>query len=393
MTATPIPTRLRTPGLVDGHVHPDKSSWGAPWMSRRPASTLAELIENDRATQFSYARSVEERAHALLSHALANGTLGMRAHVDVSSELGTANVEGVRAAAERLPGLTVQIVAFPQFGLVTNPGTLEAMAASLDTGADLVGGIDPGGIEGDLHGHLDAVFGLADRAGRDIDIHLHDGGEDGLAQIREIARRTTAAGRHGRVTIGHAFALCDTELPSLGETLDLVAEAGIWIATCALGPDPVPELDRFERHGVRLVAGSDGVRDSWSPFGTGSMVDGGARALHRPDLGRIARGAAADLVAFALDDVRMGAVDDPIRTLVLAGSGRDAHFSMVAGRVVMRDAAIPGIDLDALRREGQRVFEQLRAAYPERDALAGPHGSSEAELFPPVFPAYQPRHA
>lgn len=273
MTATPTPTRLRTPGLVDGHVHPDKSSWGAPWMSRRPASTLAELIENDRATQFSYARSVEERAYALLSHALANGTLGMRAHVDVSSELGTANVEGVRAAAERLPGLTVQIVAFPQFGLVTNPGTLEAMAASLDTGADLVGGIDPGGIEGDLHGHLDAVFGLADRAGRDIDIHLHDGGEDGLAQIREIARRTTAAGRHGRVTIGHAFALCDTELPSLGETLDLVAEAGIWIATCALGPDPVPELDRFERHGVRLVAGSDGVRDSWSPFGTGSMVD------------------------------------------------------------------------------------------------------------------------
>lgn len=142
MTATHERQLLRTPGLVDAHIHPDKTSWGGPWMSRRPAATLQELIENDRATQFGFDASVEQRSHALLSHALENGTLAMRAHVDVSSELGTANVEGVRAAAERLaPHLTVQIVAFPQFGLLTNPGTLEVMAAALDAGADLVGGI------------------------------------------------------------------------------------------------------------------------------------------------------------------------------------------------------------------------------------------------------------
>ncbi|WP_336992187.1 amidohydrolase family protein [Leucobacter sp. VD1] len=274
MTATPASAPLRTPGLVDAHIHPDKTTWGGSWLSRRPAATLQDLIDNDRATQFSFERSVEERAYSLLAHALENGTLAMRAHVDVSTELGTANVEGVRAAAERLaPHLTVQIVAFPQFGLLTNPGTLDVMAASLDCGADLVGGIDPIGLESDLHGHLDAIFGLADRAGRDLDIHLHDEGEQGLEQIREIAARTIAGGRQGRVTIGHAFALCDTSLPSLGETLDRVAEAGIWIASCALGPDPVPDIDLLERHGVNLAAGSDGVRDSWSPFGTGSMVD------------------------------------------------------------------------------------------------------------------------
>lgn len=273
MTDAPVSHTLRTPALVDGHIHPDKTAWGVPWVSRRPANTLPELIANDRALQASYETSVEDRAYALLSNALRHGTLAMRAHVDVSAELGTGNVEGVRAAAERLPDLTVQIVAFPQFGLLTNPGTLEAMEASLQSGADLVGGIDPGGIEGDLHGHLDAIFGLADRASRDLDIHLHDGGEDGLAQIREIARRTIASGRQGRVTIGHAFALCDNTLPSLGSTLDLLAEAGVWIATCALGADPVPDPDLFERHGVRLVAGSDGVRDAWSPFGNGNMLD------------------------------------------------------------------------------------------------------------------------
>ncbi|MBN9613243.1 MAG: amidohydrolase family protein [Actinobacteria bacterium] len=274
MTANTERSTLHTPGLVDGHIHPDKTAWGGPWLSRRPGETLQQLIDNDLATQFSFDRSVEDRAYGLFANALANGTLGMRAHVDVSSELGLSNIEGVRAAAERLtPELTVQIVAFPQFGLLTNPGTLEVMDAALDAGADLVGGIDPGGLEGDLHGHLDAIFGLADRKGRDLDIHLHDGGEDGLAQIREIARRTVASGRQGRVTIGHAFALCDDSLPSLGRTLDIVAEAGIWIATCALGPDPVADPALFEKHGVRLVAGSDGVRDAWSPFGTGSMVD------------------------------------------------------------------------------------------------------------------------
>ena len=260
--------------LVDAHIHPDKTSWGGPWMTRRQASSLSDLIANDFATQQGFTRSVEERAYALLSAALRGGTLAMRAHVDVSSELGTANVEGVRAAAERLaPDLTVQIVAFPQFGLLTNPGTIEAMAASLDAGADLVGGIDPLGLEGDVAGHLDAVFGLAERAGRDLDIHLHDGGEPGLAQIREIAARTEAAGMQGRVTVSHAFALADASAPSLLTTLDRVAAARLWITTCALGADPVPDLALLAEHGVQLAVGSDGVRDSWSPFGTGSMVD------------------------------------------------------------------------------------------------------------------------
>lgn len=109
---------------------------------------------------------------------------------------------------------------------------------------------------------------------------------------------------------------------------------------------------------------------------------GGAQALHRPDLGRIAVGAQADLTAFRLDDVRMGPVDDPLRTLVLGGTARDACLTMVAGRVVMRDGMIEGIDLDAVRADTQVLFEKMRAAYTGRDHL---HGSVD-DLFPPVFP-------
>ncbi len=169
------------------------------------------------------------------------------------------------------------------------------------------------------------------------------------------------------------------------ERLSEYLEAGVNIA---LGTDSFPpDLIRAIDAGVQLSKAQHG------DLGRGLLAEyveaatlGGARALKRPDLGRIAAGAAADLAAFSLADLRTGAIDDPLRTLVLAGTGRDAHFSMVAGRVVMRDGEIPGLDVPALRREGQRIFEKLRAAYTERDALAGPDGSSVEELFPPVFP-------
>ena len=115
---------------------------------------------------------------------------------------------------------------------------------------------------------------------------------------------------------------------------------------------------------------------------------GGARALHRPDLGRIAEGAAADLTAFRLSDVRFGPIEDPLRNLVLAGSARDACLTMVAGRVVMRDGAIDGIDLRAVREDAQALFDIMRAGYDERDRRGGAGG-----LFPPVFPLAGERRA
>ncbi|MFE4195658.1 amidohydrolase family protein [Paenarthrobacter sp. NPDC056912] len=269
-----VPPLLVTPGFVDAHIHPDKTSWGSGWLSRSPSPLLSDLIANDLHAQLAFDDDVESRAYALMKQAVLNGTMSMRAHVDVATQLGLNNIHGVRAAADRLaPFLEVQIVAFPQFGLLSNPGTFDLMEASLAEGADLVGGIDPASVDGDLHGHVDAVFGLANKHGRDVDIHLHDTGSEGLRQLRLLAQRTVAEGMQGRVTIGHAFAVCDPQEPELPATLDAMGEAGMWMATCALGADPVPDLQLLARHGVKVALGSDGVRDAWSPFGTGSMVD------------------------------------------------------------------------------------------------------------------------
>ena len=275
--------------LVDAHIHPDKTSWGGCWMHREPRTGLRQVLAADLAAQTGYDRSVEERSYALLAHAAANGTAAMRAHVDVASEYGLRNVHGVRAAADRLAGvLDVQIVAFPQQGLLINPGTADLLRAALHEGADVVGGMDPLSLDGDVAGHLDVVFGLAIEHGREIDIHLHDRDERGLEQIREIARRTIAEGLHRRVVVSHAFALCDPSLEGYDETVALAGEAGIWITTVAPGTANIPPVERLARDGIGVAVGSDGVRDAWSPFGTGSMLDRAHLLAYR-------RGATSDL--------------------------------------------------------------------------------------------------
>lgn len=277
------PTVVAVP-LVDSHLHPDKSSFGGPWLSRSAAATLRDYIDNDVRTQARYTRSVEERALAVFSAEAACGARAVRAHVDVGPAQGLSNVHGVRAAAERLHGLLdVQIVAFPQQGLLTAPGTVELLDAALADGADLVGGIDPAGLEHDVDGHLDAVFGLAAKHGVDVDIHLHDGGEPGLEQTRRIAERTEAEGLRGRVTISHAFAVAAATGDALSAIADRVAEAGVWLVTCALGADPVLPVRLLRERGVNVAVGSDGVRDAWTPFGTANMLDRAHLLAYRMD--------------------------------------------------------------------------------------------------------------
>lgn len=194
--------------------------------------------------------------------------------------------------------------------------------------------------------------------------------------------------------------------------LATLAEAGVSIVHCPLTNARYgSELVTFKRYkdaGVRISLGTDsfppdlvrgidvGVSTAkvqnhdLSAGDLAGYVDaatlGGATALHRPDLGRLAVGSAADITAFRLDDVRMGPIEDPLRSVVLAGSARDVCMTMVAGRVVMRDGEIPGVDLEAVRRDMQAIFAKMRAAYSRRDYRSG----EGDPLFPTVFPVIEP---
>jgi cytosine/creatinine deaminase len=80
----------------------------------------------------------------------------------------------------------VEQVAFPQHGLLINPGTAELLEEALRTGVETIGGIDPAGMDGDPVRHLDVVFDLAARYGAGVGLHLHDGGSLGVWELELI---------------------------------------------------------------------------------------------------------------------------------------------------------------------------------------------------------------
>jgi cytosine deaminase len=220
------------------------------------------------------APSIQQRALTLAKQAAAHGSLYVRSHVDIDPIAGLAGLAAlleVRAALADL--ITIQIVAFPQSGIVTSPGTGALLDEAITLGADCVGGLDPVSFDGSLDGHLDVVFGLAERKGVAIDIHLHDAGMAGIMQIKEIARRTTAQGLRGRVTISHAYALGDVPLDVTRRTGAVLAEAGVAIMTNGPGPHPCPPVAALAAEGVTLFAGSDNVQDAWWPYGDADMLE------------------------------------------------------------------------------------------------------------------------
>jgi len=347
---------LVLPPLVDGHIHLDKTLLGLPWVPNQAAGNqVADRIEAERRVRA--ARTVPESVTGanLVRQVVASGTLHMRSHVDIDNQLGLKNLREVLKVREHFAGLvTIQIVAFPQSGILRSPGTADLLAAAMAEGADLLGGLDPVGIDGDLAGHLDPLFAIAERRGAGIDIHLHDGGEGGLAQIEAIAQRTKAAGLQGKVAISHAFALGSVPTLLAARTADLLAEAGVAIMSHGPGGATIPPLKLLREHGVRVFGGSDNIRDAWSPFGNGDMLERammiGYRANFRHDeelalaFDMVTR-AAADVLDIEGYGIAIGGPADFV--VVEAGSLAEAvaarprrKLVIKAGRIVARDGVL-----------------------------------------------------
>ncbi|SDX55137.1 Cytosine/adenosine deaminase [Arthrobacter sp. cf158] len=182
---------------------------------------------------------------------------------------------------------------------------------------------------------------------------------------------------------GASIIHCPLTSMRYGSTLDSFGaykEAGINIS---LGTDSFPpDLIRGIDAGVQLAKILAGTNDAGDVAGyVDAATLGGAHALRRPDLGRLQPGAQADMVAFSLGDFRDGVHDDPLRTLLLNGTARQAVLSVVAGRTIMADGEIDGVDLELWRSRGQELFHKMRGAYSARDIRNRPAD----ELFPPVY--------
>ena len=151
--------------------------------------------------------------------------------------------------------------------------TPDLMDQAVALGADLVGGLDPGSFDRDVEGHLDVVFGIADKRGVGVDIHLHEAGTFGAFTIEEICSRTTVLGMQGRVAVSHAYGLGDLAPDTARKIARLIAESGVSIMTNAPGNHNFPPVALLRAEGVTVLSGSDNIRDSWWPYGNGDMLD------------------------------------------------------------------------------------------------------------------------
>jgi cytosine deaminase len=268
--------QLALPGLVDAHAHLDKTLWGLPWRPHTAGDGLAALIDNEHRGRAELRRqgvTVAQQASRLLEAYVAAGTSHIRSHVDVDTVAGLDSLEGVMEARQAFAGkVSVELVAFPQSGLLVRPGTAELLEAAVRAGAELVGGLDPAGIDRQPVEHLDTVFGIAGRHGCGVDIHLHDGGELGAFTIDLILERTRALGLAGKVNVSHAFALAEVPEPRLGRLVEGLADQRVSLTTVAPGNRPPLPLARLRAAGVTVGLGSDGVRDLWTPWGDGDPL-------------------------------------------------------------------------------------------------------------------------
>ena len=344
---------IMLPGLVEAHTHLDKSLWGMGWRPHQAGPRLIDKIDTERRLKSEWDIDPKRQSarQALLS--LSHGSTAIRSHVDIDTDLGMKGFEGVLATKHELADIVdIEIVAFPQSGLMSRPGTLELMNAAMLGGADVVGGLDPCGIDSDPKGQLDAVFELAERHGKPIDIHLHEPDELGAFSMEMIIERTRAHGMQGNVTIS-AFCLGMTDRGRAHGLVAQLAEQQISIATVATSSRPVPAAAELREAGVILCAGSDGIRDTWGPYGNADMLErgmllglrnnfrsdpdvehalwccsyGGAQVMKLENYG-LEVGCFADLVLVQAEAVAHAVVAHPVRKLVLK-----------RGKVVVRDGA------------------------------------------------------
>lgn len=262
------------PGLIDAHTHLDKNLLGLPWHENNRAAVLQGRIDYERENRVALGMDphLQSMRHAL--ELVRTGATHIRSHVDIDSTHGLSIVEGVMQTREALHGvIDIQLVAFPQSGVMCRPGTLDLLDKALELGCEVLGGLDPCGIDRDPKGQLDAIFALALKHGKPIDIHLHELGELGAFTMELIFERVRANGMQGKLDISHAFALGAPNDARVAALIEQISELDIGILTTGAPSSVVPSMKQVQAAGIRLGAGCDGVRDTWAPWNLPDMLN------------------------------------------------------------------------------------------------------------------------
>jgi len=285
---------LLAPHFVDPHFHMDATlSYGLPRVNQ--SGTLLEGIALwGELKPLLTAEALIERALAYCDWAVAKGLLAIRTHVDTSDPSLLA-VDALLEVKRRVaPYLTLQLVAFPQDGVLRSPGGVENLKRALDKGVDVVGGIPHfERTMADGAASVKLLCELAAERGLPVDMHCDESDDPLSRHIETLAFETQRLGLQGRVTGSHCTSMHSMDNYYVSKLLPLIAEAGVGVIANPLinitlqgrhdtypkrrGMTRVPELMAA---GVNVAFGHDCVMDPWYGMGSGDMLEVAHMGLH-----------------------------------------------------------------------------------------------------------------
>ena len=285
---------LLSPPFVDAHFHMDATlSYGLPRVNR--SGTLLEGIAlwgelKPLLTQ----EALVERALQYCDWAASQGLLAIRTHVDVCDDRLLA-VDALLQVREQVRGyIDLQLVAFPQDGVLRSPTALDNLQRALDKGADVVGGIPH--FERTMADGAESVkilCEIAARRGLRVDMHFDESDDPLSRHIETLAFHAQRLGLQGRVTGSHLTSMHSMDNYYVSKLLPLIAEAGVHAVANPLinitlqgrhdsypkrrGMTRVPELLAA---GVNVAFGHDCVMDPWYSLGSADMLEVAQMGLH-----------------------------------------------------------------------------------------------------------------
>lgn len=286
---------LVLPGLVNAHQHLDKCMLGDVMRPNR-SQTLQEAIYITWDHKRSYtAQEIADRADVVVEQAIVHGTTAIRGFADVDTIGGITPVEGLLELRKRWADkIDFEVVAFPQEGIIRDPGCDKLMEQAMSLGCDVVGGLPwYEHTDRDVEAHIDFCFELAQRTGKDVHMLADDTDDPTSRSLEYLALRTIQEGYHGRVTASHCGALAAYDHTHAERVIGLVAQARISISSnthVSLVLDGRNDRGLIRRGttrvrelldaGVNVLSAQDDVNDPYYPFGKPDPLEVGQYAAH-----------------------------------------------------------------------------------------------------------------
>ena len=278
---------LVIPPFVDSHFHMDAAlSLGRPRYNT--TGTLLEGIKiwGEHKPHLT-AETLKKRVLQLLHWSIARGTLAIRTHVDVTDPSLLAVDVLLEVREEMKQWVDIQLVAFPQDGVLRAPGGKELLVRALDKGVDVVGGIPH--FERTMEEGRQSVHWLCELAaerGLMVDMHCDESDDPLSRHVETLAFETGRLGLGGRVTGSHLTSMHSMDNYYVSKLLPLMAESGMHAVCNPLinihlqgrhdtypkrrGLTRVPELLAA---GVNVAFGHDDIMDPWYPLGSHDMLE------------------------------------------------------------------------------------------------------------------------